>query len=214
MNRLSQIAGWLVKEPEPQILLICGGGFLAAYLCLWLPIADPEVRVRIAAFLLQAGGILNVAIDIRNTRMLFNRPGLVEQFRSWFARFPTAQPISGSGNLVAGAARMSGEAHVTFAGAGSVDASQRINVLEREVKRLDREIADTRNSLHQQEADQSRALQSEQREREAKDHEISALLEKSATGGLHLSLIGVVWLLVGVFLGSLPDVVVRSVVIH
>jgi len=48
-------------------------------------------------------------------------------------------------------------------------------------------------------------LQREQQFRAEHDEKLQALLETAETGGLHISFVGVIWLLFGLLLSSLPN---------
>jgi len=52
--------------------------------------------------------------------------------------------------------------------------------------------------------EQADALQREQQLRAEHDEKLQALLEAAETGGLHISFVGVIWLLFGLLLSSVP----------
>ena len=70
--------------------------------------------------------------------------------------------------------------------------------LERNVGHLNKRIDDAFDELESTQSKQTEALEKEKQERAAEDARIASKLETSGTGGLHISAIGALWLLIGV----------------
>lgn len=186
----------------------CGLGLLLASLVVWVDLGNAAIRVRVAAFLLQAMGILTVAWQVRKTREFFGRDSLVRQLRLWFVRRPTGKHHVASGALSAG---LSGVEAKGFAGrvrAVSGGIEDRVAAIERDIVRIDGRVDDTLYQLDKETKAREAALKREEEQRELNDQTITKRLEDAATGGLNFALVGVVWLIVGVFLGTFPDHIV------
>jgi hypothetical protein len=192
---------WLFSEPK--IVWLCFSVAAAAILiAIWGPF-EAEPRVRWVGMGLQLAGIGTVAWGVRQTRLLFNRPSIAQQAKAWLARRPKRRDVhlvTGTGGL-----RMGGSAALGFARAvpgPDTPIEQRVRLLEADVTRLYEQQADAVRRLNA-EAD-ARALQiaDEGRARETEDAALRSRLDASATGGLTISLVGLVWLMLGTFCTS------------
>ena len=56
--------------------------------------------------------------------------------------------------------------------------------------------------INESERWQSEAIDRERRERSSEDAKLSTMLERSETGGLHISAVGALWLLIGAILSA------------
>ena len=207
MNRLRQYVEWLTEPPLTSIWA-CGLGLLAAFLIAWIAPGDPGLRVRIAAFVLQGLGIFSVAWQVRKTREFFGHDGLVQQLLLWFARRPTGKSAASGTMVSAGLAGMEMKAHAGRVRAVSGGIEDRVAAIEADVVRIDGRVDGTLHQLDKETKAREAALKHEQEQREASDKAIAKRFEDAATGGLNFAVVGVVWLIVGVFLGTFPDSIV------
>jgi hypothetical protein len=161
-------------------------------------VSEPEIRI--TGLALQVLGIGTVAWGIRETRALFGRPDILRLARNWFRRAPVygGRNVSGSSDITLPSLRV--QAHGYSSSTATLDATieERVGVLENNIKHLNGRIDETRVEIDQNSRAQSTALEREKQERSLQDQELSAKLEATETGGLHISAMGALWLFIGV----------------
>jgi hypothetical protein len=87
----------------------------------------------------------------------------------------------------------------------------RVAKLEDDLKRLDGNLAETKQDLRNLRSETNEKIDKERSERYSDDQKISKRLETAAIGGIHLELAGVAYLVVGITLTSVPDVFVALI---
>jgi hypothetical protein len=164
-----------------------------------------EYFLRYAGLFLQFLGILTVAWGIWKTRELFGHPSFLMRIREWLRRFP---PYGGR--------TMTASARAVVTGAASARASvrrgippnatleQRIEVLERNLQLVDDELSQTQKEVEEGLRKRSDAIEREAKIRAQSDQELRERLTATATGGLDISAMGALWLLVGVIMSTIP----------
>jgi hypothetical protein len=205
-NWLTRFWSWVKEATMLWLAITVLVGALAIAL---LPTLN-ESRVRIVGLVLQLCGIMTVAQGISETRRFFGRPSLLSLWRNWVNRFPPfhRKIIMAT---VAGTMELSGaaQAHVWSNSGPDASIEERVAILEKNLLR----VRDTTYEVQQKLDDESRsrenALVTERQLREAADSEIRNKLEATETGGLNLSLVGVVWLSVGLIFSTVPTEIVR-----
>ncbi len=78
----------------------------------------------------------------------------------------------------------------------------RLDALEKNIHRIHERISGVLDEMDRGLSDAAEALKREEQTRQAEDAAIREKLERTATGGLHISVIGAVLLLVGVILST------------
>lgn len=163
-----------------------------------------ERIIRMSGLVLQLLGVGTVISEIRGTRKLFNLPSLLTIARCWFARVPRFReqttPISFHATLPAMECLFRGY-EMNECG---VDASveDRLAVLEKNIILTNQRINQTQREMDDAIRDANNALEQEVNKRASEDQSIHDKLEATGTGGIHISAIGVLWLLVGVTLST------------
>lgn len=172
-----------------------------------------EIDVRVTGLVLQWLGIGTVAVGIRETRRLFGRPGIGKLFVAWVSRFPRwrRQVVFGAGAGALGTATASARGYVWTTIDPTAPVETRLNALTRNVERLNERLIQVQNELESELRKHSEALRSEQNERAQNDQQLHLRLEAAETGGLYISAIGLVWLIVGVFLTTMSPEIGRWV---
>lgn len=166
-----------------------------------------EAAHRIAGLVLQLLGIATVVWEIRQTRTLFGRPSILGLAYNWLIQFPRYRPkvISGTATVHGGGvglrARGGGWSN---AGSGAT-VEKRIDTLEKNVERLRKQLGETEQELRKQIKAQASALNEEKETRAKEDKAIRDVLEDTETGGLRVSLMGVIWVLVGIIMSTIPS---------
>jgi hypothetical protein len=115
----------------------------------------------------------------------------------------------GAGGVSVSVPVVSARGHVWSPIDSTQPVEQQLLALKRNVERLDKQVDEIRSELESITRKQSDALSEEQKARRVADHEIHKRLEAAETGGLHITLIGVIWLFVGVLLATLSLEIVR-----
>jgi len=163
-----------------------------------------EAFVRLTGLVLQLLGVVTVVWGIGETRALFGHPSIVAIVRSRLARFPRfkMQPVTANGNSTSPGNKASGRADVMDSAGSDSSIEARVMVLEKNLFRTNQRIEHAQREFDSEVRNSNLALQREIQERTAEDQAIRAKLEATGTGGVHISVIGALWLFVGVTLST------------
>jgi hypothetical protein len=193
---------WLTEEWWPWIAVgIAVGVPLVAYL---LP-GELEPRVRLAGMVLQLCGIGTVAWGIRKTRRFFGEKSYRERVREYWGRRPGDRTSALTGHA------MPAEAGDFSIGTGDVgwqittpeaQPHEKIAALESNVERMRKALRDGEHHLKEEARKRVASIDAERQGRERGDEEVRGVIREAAAGGLDLSAMGVVWLFIGVILGT------------
>jgi outer membrane murein-binding lipoprotein Lpp len=198
---LRALLSWLC---EARLFWLAAGVVIAAMLYVARKgFTEPEIRI--TGLVLQILGIGTVAWGIRETRMLFGRPDIFRLSRDWMRRFPVygGRVVTGSVNItVPGATARAHSGGVSVSVGPNVTVQARVEALEKKVHYLNERIDQTQAKMDQKARAQRQALEQEQQTRTREDHELRAMLEVTETGGLHISLMGALWLFVGITMST------------
>lgn len=209
--RLRWCAGWLVVNwrwlKEGRAVFLCALVLVlaAAYiLCANLPLGG-ETRVRFAGMVLQIAGIGTVVCGLDQTRKLFGLPGIfrgtTHWLKSWPWRGPPRRTASINVPLEAMSASVNGQFVVVKA---ERTIEQRVELLEAELIEVRRDASELRASVTKQRSELEGLIGREAAERDKAISMVSELLSRAQTGGINLSLVGLVWLATGVIMTSIP----------
>lgn len=163
-----------------------------------------EPTIRIMGLALQVLGIATVAWGIRETRALFGHDDLFTIAKKWFVRVPVygGRVVSGSVNLTEGGDTAHFLGCVSSTASPNATVEERVSVLEKNVQHLNERIDEAQTEMDQGFRAQSSALEEEKHNRSNEDQLLSAKLEATETGGLHISAMGALWLFIGVSLST------------
>jgi len=178
---------------------------VAGFAAFWADSTEP--RVRETGLVLELLGLSTVAWGLEKTRRDFGRPSFFANARIWWTERPRlyTRIASLAGHASFGALRASGTADASFAAAADRTHEERIAALESSVQQMQRRLEETRTELINAVSAEREALAIERGVREKGDLEINRALEAAETGGLHVSMMGVVWLAVGLTLSTIPN---------
>jgi hypothetical protein len=163
--------------------------------------ADSETWRRRSGILLQFAGLVTVAVGIYQTRRLFGREPVSVGLKRWLTNLKSAwlmppHRLSGHG----GTFRVIGTGSMTLTG----HAPTLISTMEDRVKAVEAEVNALQKRLTQFMADSTKrneeiqkAVPEEGANRERGEKAVRLLIEEQAAGGLHLEIMGLVWLLAG-----------------
>lgn len=163
-----------------------------------------EPRIRLTGLVLQLLGIGTVIWGISETRELFGHPSFASKATQWLHRFPLLRrdvvlAVSGvSMSASFGKARAFG----THGPGENPTTEARLAALEKNINALHDRITATQKEMDQEFTKAADALKHEEQIRQEADAAIAGRLEATGTGGVHISLIGASWLVVGVILST------------
>jgi len=92
----------------------------------------------------------------------------------------------------------------------STSLAAQVDALTTKVEWLRKLLVAAEADRHSLARKQDDALQSEQQLRADHDEKLGALLESAETGGLHISFVGLIWLLFGILLSSVPGEIAQG----
>ena len=207
--RLKKLGRWLADGKSLWITLF---GWAGAFGIGWgAKVLGPSGfelsdQFRVAGWSLQMLGISTAAIALKNTSNIFDVPSVMKQFVEWMKRFPKVfalrkgvaekVSLSFSGSLAA-----TGNIELSK---GDPSVEERLDVLEEKYEHLSQQLIDAQNEIKSEAQRLDKAVKQERRARSQADTEIREELESSSVGGLHLEIMGLIWLLVGITCATLP----------
>jgi hypothetical protein len=188
--------GWIA-------LGLAGAAAVAAVAAVGLD-ATPATSAAWAGAALQVGGLVTVAVGIRKLRRKYNQPGVLAQaygaVRDRVNRL-RAKPRNIVLHAEAGDYALVGEEVEAILKAGpETPIERRVEILEGEQERLRERVGRDRERVTRLDD----AVTRERAERTSADDALAEAHRDLAAGGLDLQTVGLVWLVAGVVLGTLP----------
>jgi hypothetical protein len=163
-----------------------------------------EDAFRLAGMFLQLGGVFTVVLGILKTRAEFGQPSIRSQFKAWVQTFPLSLTqrltVRGSASI---SVSSDGSIYQTHGPSADQTIEGRLGHLEDIVRKLEAAHGRTHIAVLQAEKKAQKALEEQARQLTSLFYE---KIEKTATGGLHLSGVGAVLIFFGtVFGGAGPE---------
>jgi len=205
-TRLKRIPGWLWKARFVGLALAVVVPILVFALS---PGVDAS-SIRLWGLLLQVLGILTVIWGISKTRSLFGHPPVFHKSWEWIKRCPlwAKRDVLAIAGNTAVEIESAGDIHVVRGAGKNATVEQRLEALEQNVTEIHSRISSIQGHLQDRIKASEDALSQETRERTKGNEELREKLEATGTGGVHISAIGALWLLVGVTLSTAaPEIV-------
>jgi hypothetical protein len=100
---------------------------------------------------------------------------------------------------------VTGEARLRLGAGPGASVEQRVSILEGNLNQLQDEVDTKVRELRNKSDELKNDLRREGEERRTADDAVTRRIEEVAIGGLHLEIVGLVWLTVGVVGASVPD---------
>ena len=163
-----------------------------------------EKCIRLVGMWLQLFGVSTVIWGIAETRLQFGRPSVFSLATAWIRRFPPYRLQAITGYFHAPMPDFTVEAYGTVSAAPPANPTleERLARLEGRELELREAIQLTNQRIEQRARQGEAALANESTARERVAQDILRRLEVTVTGGVHITAIGSIWLLVGVVLGT------------
>lgn len=202
---LKRLFRWFVIEP--RFFWFMSALFAVLLLFIWsLP---SEANVRYAGLFLQVLGISTVAWELNETYKHFGQPGYRKRFLEWLRRFPkSGKHVLGAVGVASGSSVVQAYLTTWTPDKPGTSIEDRLNDVVKNQERFIDEIQTLRTSTNQRIDQQVRELVAEKKERERQGQSIRDELEQAHTGNLHISMRGLIFLLIGVTLATLSDEIV------
>ena len=163
-----------------------------------------ESTIRLTGMVMDALGLFVVLFGIKGTRQLFDQPSLIKRMVNSIRSFPTfrVKNVSGFAHFKSGGVTTSARGYATHGVKEDMSIEEKIEALKKNV-----DVINARIDSYQREADAEirnlkNGLTDEKNTRASENSLIREKLEKSVSGGLHISLMGSIWLLIGIVLSN------------
>ncbi|WP_152034020.1 hypothetical protein [Paracidovorax avenae] len=163
-----------------------------------------EKAFRLSGMCLQLFGVLTVVWGILKTRADFGQPTVRSQFQRWIKMFPLLHPPAITASMSGALPGLVVEAYGYSTHGSSADRTVegRLMHLEKIVKELEVAQGNTHVAVLQAEKKAQQALDAQARQFEGLLTDVSKKIEATATGGVHVSAVGVVMLFFGTIFGG------------
>jgi len=202
------VVRWLA---EPRLFWIAS---LVLLLALWVSFrpGTSEIQVRVSGLVLQCLGVSIVALDLYKTRRLFGQPSIVTTLKAWRSRFPRwgRREVTDADTVLVGLSAFAAVERFWSKVDPESSIEERVGVLTRRTEQLNEWLNVAEKTIHSLAREHTGALEREKQLRAEQDEKLQALLEAAETGGLHISFVGLVWLLFGILLSSLPGEIAQG----
>lgn len=219
LRRLHKLPGWLWELRQLPDVMATAKLFLAGLLVAFLAsdwfgygLGWPRVnRLPVAGWLLEMAGLATVAVGVIRLETLLRPRPREKSIRGWLSRFPLRKRDTtiavGTAHLRLSAPRprVSGKSKPPPA----ENLEQRIAAMERLAEQLQDAVSELRqqmdveiDSLKDQITNEAKARQAETKE--LRDR-IESKLENVLVGGIHVEVVGLLWIAVGITAATLPE---------
>lgn len=188
---------------EAKFVVLALGISVAALLVSLRP-GTPEPTVRLTGLVLQILGICTVLWSVSETRALFAHPPVLRKLIDWLGRFPLVRRSRaiavGASTVAAVGAKASG--HITHGPGRNPTIESRLDALEKNMGAIHGRITGLQRDTDTEIGNLRQSVKQEAETRANEHEELRDKIEATGTGSIHISVIGVVWLLVGVILST------------
>ena len=201
LNWLKRIFFWIWRGKLLWLALIV---LIICFFIAFFP-EITETRIRLTGLVLQLCGISTVLISISELRKLFNHPTLFTIGKKWLMSFPPycLPKIEGKLNTASGniSSFISGVV-LQHRARPNATIEERVRVLESNRDNLEHITSELREQITQINRERNEYLLSERQKRERDITGLEIKLEVAETAGKYYSLIGLVWLLIGLIMST------------
>ena len=197
-NWLRRVASWLA---EAKLLWVATGIPIAFLLpVLFLQLTEPQTRL--VGLLLQLLGLSTVLHGISQTSRLFNLPPPAAVASNWLKSFPRFRMEGAIGRMIGqvGELNLAGRVEARHQAGANATLEDRVRVLESNFGLLDQRVYDVQGLIDETNRRSNEALATERHAREHDFRDLSEKLTLTETGGLYISLMGLIWLMLGLII--------------
>jgi len=160
-----------------------------------------QQQITYSGTILQVLGLGTVAVGLRKSRRLFKRPGFFSRLAEVFAKPRTANLSGDSPGLSLDVA----SPWIKNTLPSDATTEQRLAALEHRLDQIETFARAQEKKRTEEIADLQKNLESEATERDRETSGLRELIETAVIGGLRLEQAGLVWIAVGVVMGTAPE---------
>lgn len=164
----------------------------------------PEPAIRLTGLVLQILNIGTVAWGISDIRALYGHRPYYVILVSWLRRFPLVKRSLQATGTPAGVSATAATGRAFGIAGTPADATleQRVEALEKNLAQIHARITATAQDIDRKMKEITEKVSTESQHRLSEDEALAKKLELTATGGVHITAMGAVWLFVGVSLST------------
>jgi hypothetical protein len=199
LNWLRAIWHWLTRASTFWITV--GVSVLGLIIALHPNTTEPIIRW--CGMVMDILGLSTVLWGIAKTQATFGHPTLFQVAKNWLKSFPHfgSRIVSANMNVTLGGVTCSARGYAIH-GAVNPSIKSRLDALEKNIGTINQRIDDTQRELDTELRKMKTNLKEEEQNRQNENRAIRDQLEATALGGVHVSIMGCVWLLVGIVLSN------------
>lgn len=201
VNWLKRFFNWL-RSWKIEILTL--GVILFSILFLAYILKPTESHIRLTGLFLQLAGLLTILYGIVKTRELFGLPSLFSSALIRLRAFPRwhIPPLKITVDAAVGTMTASGRVSIRHKPPPDASLEDRIRSIEINFDTLDGTVIALQQQIDEAERTRAQVLDEERTIRRTEILAVRQKLELTETGGLDISLGGLVWLAVGLILST------------
>ena len=195
---------WLIKKPS-VVWLMATVLLAAGCVAFWPETSEP--RIRITGWVLELFGLATVAWGLQETRRQFGRPNFLSLVRAWWTDRPRLRLKITTGTMHATLGGVTGSAtgYQVHGTSPTSTLEDRVVALEANLRGVNERVDQVHRDLIKETFTRKEAFSNERKARENEDSQIRQKLESVETGGLHISMVGVVWLTAGLTFSTVSN---------
>ena len=199
-ERFRSLVPWLAEGKHVWL----AGGISAVALALALRPGASEPLIRWTGLVLELLGIGTVVWGIAETRAFFGHTPALTAAIAWMGRFPWRKRniVLAATGIASATAFANVRGHVTHGAGLNPTLEARLDALDKNITAIHDRITNAEREMDEQFSKTKEDLATEISSRNAEDERTRKMLETTATGGVHISAIGAVWLFVGLVLST------------
>ncbi|MBU0621396.1 MAG: hypothetical protein KJ795_06085 [Gammaproteobacteria bacterium] len=200
LNWFRAIGRWFADSYALWLTIgICA---LALYISFRPGTSEPTIRW--CGMFMDMLGLLTVAWGIADTRRQFGHPSLFKVGMALLRRFPTfnrSVTLAGSASSQANASS-SARGYQIYGAGDNPTVESRLAAIEKNISAMNGRIDETQKEMDAEFRNVKTSLSQETQVRTLEDQATRKQLETTATGGVRISLMGLVWLFFGLVLSN------------
>lgn len=167
-------------------------------------LGSSERSIRLAGMTLQLLGVGTVIWGVAKTREFFGHTPVASQIKDWLLKFPRYTPkpvvLSASGTFEPLTVRSYGFSSPPKVSPFTTEG--RLAAIEVELNQMREQFCKTHQIIDEKVAGINHLIEVETASRNQSVQYVLQRLELTATGGIHITSVGALWLFIGVILGS------------
>ncbi|TAK67461.1 MAG: hypothetical protein EPO19_11050 [Betaproteobacteria bacterium] len=174
-----------------------------------------ENRIRYCGLSLELLGIGAVVFGLEAKRRLFGLKGLWSRLTEAISRFPSwpgkSKMVALSGNSITAGAGTLTAAGLREEARPDLSVEERLSAVEADVLALQKQQSEFTVQIRRQSEATNAAIEAERNAREKDAKNLRSELKELGTGDLHIEAAGVLWLMLGAALATLPSEIARVI---